>query len=176
MTCKNGACDYENTLDRTLTTKRTKQEIRYAQLWAEIELPKLLHQNTKPKPEQVSNQKQQAEPPDPAPAGSAGKTTQNRLPDPCALRSADQINAKRKNDDENKTNKPYLQRYTPEEKALTTKDKPKRNPHKKWANLKRKINNITNPLKKHINDIPIRQYTKWAMYYRIAHEKEVRTQ
>ena len=40
--CKNGTCDYENTLDRTLTYKRKEAEIRYTQLWAEIELPQLL--------------------------------------------------------------------------------------------------------------------------------------
>jgi hypothetical protein len=89
----------------------------------------------KPKPEQVSNQKQQAEPPYLA-LMSAGRTTQTgRTTLRSALRSADQINAKRKNDDENKINKPYLQRYTPERKGsnrLTKKasQNPKRNPHK----------------------------------------------
>jgi hypothetical protein len=41
MTCTNGKCEYKPTLNRT-TVKKSKTAIKYAQLWAEIELPKLL--------------------------------------------------------------------------------------------------------------------------------------
>jgi len=40
MTCKNGSCEYQNGMKRDV--KVTKDEKRYAQLWSEIELPKLL--------------------------------------------------------------------------------------------------------------------------------------
>jgi hypothetical protein len=42
MTCTNNQCEYKPTLKRDITTQRTPDEIRYGQLWAEIELPKLL--------------------------------------------------------------------------------------------------------------------------------------
>ena len=44
MTCKNGKCEYTPTLKQQ-PTDRTPEEIRYGQLWAEIELPKLLRGN-----------------------------------------------------------------------------------------------------------------------------------
>jgi len=40
--CENGKCEYNNEMNRVARNKRTKDEIRYAQLWAEIELPNLL--------------------------------------------------------------------------------------------------------------------------------------
>jgi len=43
MTCTDNKCEYQPPApQRQPTRKRTAQEIRYAQLWAEIELPKLL--------------------------------------------------------------------------------------------------------------------------------------
>ena len=43
MTCKNRQCEYQPPApQRQLTQKRSNKEIRYARLWAEIELPKLL--------------------------------------------------------------------------------------------------------------------------------------
>lgn len=42
MPCKKGECEYKSTLHRYLTNPPTPDEIRYARLWAEIELPKLL--------------------------------------------------------------------------------------------------------------------------------------
>jgi hypothetical protein len=45
--CKNNSCDYDNTLARNTIEQRSIDEIHYARLWAEIELPKLL-QKEKP--------------------------------------------------------------------------------------------------------------------------------
>ena len=42
MTCTNGKCEYDNEWARIVKGKRPKNAIRYAQLWAEIELPNLL--------------------------------------------------------------------------------------------------------------------------------------
>jgi len=42
MTCTDGKCEYKPTLNRTV--RKTKEETRYAQLWAEIELPKQLEE------------------------------------------------------------------------------------------------------------------------------------
>jgi len=43
MTCTNNKCEYSPLApQRQLTRKRSAKQIRYAQLWAEIELPKLL--------------------------------------------------------------------------------------------------------------------------------------
>jgi len=42
MPCKKGECEYKPTLNRYLTEPLTAEELRYARLWAEIELPKLL--------------------------------------------------------------------------------------------------------------------------------------
>jgi hypothetical protein len=50
--CKNNSCEYSPTINRQLTHKRKLAEIRYAQLWAEIELPKLL--KTKPHGERLN--------------------------------------------------------------------------------------------------------------------------
>lgn len=44
MPCKNGKCEYKPPLNRRLENPPTPEEIRYAQLWEEIELPKLLRQ------------------------------------------------------------------------------------------------------------------------------------
>jgi hypothetical protein len=41
MTCKNGKCEYVPTLKQE-HLNRTSEEIRYGELWGEIELPKLL--------------------------------------------------------------------------------------------------------------------------------------
>ena len=76
---------------------------------------------------------------------SAGRTTQN---------------AKRKTDDEKQQNKPYLQRYTPEEKELRLKTS-QRGTQEIWEKLTHR---------KPVNDIPTRQYATWARFYRIAYE------
>jgi hypothetical protein len=54
--CKNNQCDYVSVLERTLTCHRTPKELRYAQLWTEIELPKALGIRT---PEQYQKWKQE---------------------------------------------------------------------------------------------------------------------
>jgi hypothetical protein len=42
MTCKNKSCEYDTKLLRTPTIKLDRAHVRYAELWSEIELPKLL--------------------------------------------------------------------------------------------------------------------------------------
>jgi len=42
--CDQEKCEYQPTYDRRLTRQRTADEIRYAELWREIELPKLLEE------------------------------------------------------------------------------------------------------------------------------------
>jgi hypothetical protein len=44
MTCQNGKCEYNPTLNSQPIQARTAEEIRYGRLWAEIELPKLLQE------------------------------------------------------------------------------------------------------------------------------------
>lgn len=38
--CENGKCEYRPTLNRVARNRRTQDEIRLAQLWKEVELPK----------------------------------------------------------------------------------------------------------------------------------------
>lgn len=42
MTCRNGGCEFDRKLQQTLTLKLSRDHVRYAQLWSEVELPKLL--------------------------------------------------------------------------------------------------------------------------------------
>jgi hypothetical protein len=59
MTCKNKQCEYQPpTPQRQPTQKRSAKQIRYAQLWAEIELPKLLGH----KPTTTENKTQEGDP------------------------------------------------------------------------------------------------------------------
>jgi hypothetical protein len=43
VTCRNQACEYESKLQRTLTIRLSRDRLRYARLWTEVELPKLLN-------------------------------------------------------------------------------------------------------------------------------------
>jgi hypothetical protein len=45
MTCKNGKCDFDSKLHRPV--KISKIQKRYAELWRELELPKLLKEREK---------------------------------------------------------------------------------------------------------------------------------
>jgi hypothetical protein len=45
MTCKDKSCEFDIKLQRTPTVKLSRDRVRYAELWSEIELPKLLGEN-----------------------------------------------------------------------------------------------------------------------------------
>jgi len=42
MSCKNGGCEFDSELRRTLTVRMSRDGLRYGRLWSEVELPKLL--------------------------------------------------------------------------------------------------------------------------------------
>ncbi len=42
MSCKNGGCEFDSKLRRTLTVRLSRDGLRYGRLWSEVELPKLL--------------------------------------------------------------------------------------------------------------------------------------
>jgi len=42
MPCKNRECEFDSKLRRSLRAKLSRDELRYGQLWSEVELPKLL--------------------------------------------------------------------------------------------------------------------------------------
>ena len=45
LRCKNDACEFETRLQRILKFRLSHDHKRYAQLWCEVELPKLLDEN-----------------------------------------------------------------------------------------------------------------------------------
>lgn len=40
--CENGNCEYQNDIGRKPVVRVSKERLRYARLWSEVELPKAL--------------------------------------------------------------------------------------------------------------------------------------
>jgi len=137
MTCKNNQCENGAGFHRQTVQARTAEEIRYGQLWAEIKLPKLLttdqHKNLLflKKKKQKDKQQQVLKSTTEIPSASHREAGFN----PQHIPSASQCEAGYKNNDannnanENTINKALSSQIHPRKKA-STKDKPKKNPHK----------------------------------------------
>lgn len=42
MTCRDSSCEFDSKLQRNLNVRLSRQQVKYALLWSEVELPKLL--------------------------------------------------------------------------------------------------------------------------------------